>query len=404
MKWLLLVLIATAPGTTLAQLGPARAGSMAQAENAATAGTNPAGLTRVAEEQWVVGAMVGYSDNEFDVKPPPASTVAGGDPRNKNEFFGIPTLFYSRPLGEEFRVGFAFSAPLGISSDYGDSWSGRYLANESSLFFLSFSPVGAWRVNEKLSLGATLSLTYSESETTTSVANLLDPVDGSVKTEMSGWGIGGGVSALWEHSSQTRFGLGYTFPTDTELDGTPRWSNIGPGLQAGLEAAGVFNQKIDLEMTLPQRLAGGFYHEFSDELALMGDLVWFNFSEFGKVDISVGPVSTTVDGDYRDIWAGTIGIQYSGWDEIVGSAGIAYISSGVSDSNRTLAFPWDEFWIFGVGLERQLTPTVRLHSNLLLAVGGDGEIDQTDLFGRRLVGEFDKRRSLLLDVTFVWSR
>ncbi len=241
MKWLLLVLIATAPGTTLAQLGPARAGSMAQAENAATAGTNPAGLTRVAEEQWVVGAMVGYSDNEFDVKPPPASTVAGGDPRNKNEFFGIPTLFYSRPLGEEFRVGFAFSAPLGISSDYGDSWSGRYLANESSLFFLSFSPVGAWRVNEKLSLGATLSLTYSESETTTSVANLLDPVDGSVKTEMSGWGIGGGVSALWEHSSQTRFGLGYTFPTDTESRRdaaleqyrarSAGWSGSGGGLQ-----------------------------------------------------------------------------------------------------------------------------------------------------------------------------
>ena len=271
-------------------------------------------------------------------------------PLRDNSLFAFPSIAYSRPVGEEFRVGFTVTAPLGIRTDYGSTWSGRYMADESSLVFVSLSPVGAWRANEKLSLGATLSFTYSESESQTAVNNVFDPgfPDGSMELEMSGWGVGGGVSALWEHSPRTRFGLGYRFATDTDVDGTPRWKRIGPNLQALLEGAGVFGQKVDLEMELPQVVSGGFYHDYCHDLALMGDFVVVDFSAFGKVNISVGSMSTTVDADYKDLWVGALGFEYKGFDEYVVAGGVAYVSSPVSDSDRTLGLPWDELWVLGV--------------------------------------------------------
>ena len=54
---------------------------------------------------------------------------------------------------------------------------------------------------------------------------------------MSGWGLGGGLSALYELSPRTRFGLAYQLESETNMKGTPRWHNIGPGLKGLLQAA-----------------------------------------------------------------------------------------------------------------------------------------------------------------------
>ncbi len=197
----------------MAQLGPARAGSTAQADNAATAGTNPAGLTRVPNEQWVGGTMLAYSNAKFEVKP--GTTVPGGDPKNDNDIFAIPSAYYSRPLSEDLRVGFAFFVPTGIGSDYGGRWSGRYLADSSSLVFVNFSPGIAYRLNEQWSVGASVSLIYSESESTVRVRNP-EPFlgDGRMQLEMRGWGLGGGLGVLYEYSQATRFGLSYSLPSE----------------------------------------------------------------------------------------------------------------------------------------------------------------------------------------------
>ena len=105
------------------------------------------------------------------------------------------------------------------------------------------------------------------------------------------------------------------------------------------------------------------------------------------------------------IGAVAVGLEYRGFDTYVVGGGITYISPPVSDSNRTLALPWDEMWIFGVGVQRQLTPSLRLYANLLLALGGDGKIDQQSTpFSGRVVGDYRRRRTLLFDLSLVWDR
>jgi long-chain fatty acid transport protein len=395
----LLALLGSAE-TARAQLGPARSGSFAQADNVATAASNPSGLTRIDREQLVVGAMVGYSDTEFRVKP--GTTTPGGDPDNDPSLFGLPTLSWARPVGEDWRVGFSVNVPTGIGSDYGSSWSGRYHASSSSLVFVNFTPAAAWKVNDWLSLGAGISLIYSSSSSKVAVNNPEPGLgDGRMELDVSGFGIGGNVGAMIELSPRTRFGLAYGLPSRTNMEGSPRFKGLGPTISA---LAPLLSQDIDLEMRVPQTLAGGVYHELTPRLALTADLIWIDFSRFGKVDIEVGPFSTTVDNRYQDIWAGVVGAQYRLTSVWTGSLSVAYLSSGVSDSNRSLGLPWDEFLVLGAGVRRDFGPDLRLHANLMLSLGGKGEIDQQSPLAGRLVGEFATRRTLLLELALVWGR
>ena len=54
------------------------------------------------------------------------------------------------------------------------------------------------------------------------------------------------------------------------------------------------------------------YHELNDRLALLANLGWQDWSEFGKVDVSLSGTSTdlTTDLDYQDIWHFALGARY----------------------------------------------------------------------------------------------
>jgi long-chain fatty acid transport protein len=394
---------AAAAGPATAQLGPGRAGSLAQADNAATAATNPAGMSRLAHEQIVVETTLAYSDGEFDVDQD-ASTVDGGDPDNDPSLIGIPAFYWTRPVSERIHVGFSISAPLGIGSDYGNDWSGRYQAVSSTLFFLMFTPVFSYRINDWLSFGVGIGLTYTSFESEVAVRNAIGS-DGQMKLEMDGWGVGGLFSVLAEPRPGTRFGLTYRLPTETNLSGEPRWRNIGPVREASLRAVGVYGRSVDMDTEVPQMLLTGAYHELDERWAVMADMGWVDFSEFGKVDVTVGTISTRVDADYRDIYLASLGLRYAPSARWAASVGSTYVSAAVSDSDRTLSLPWDDIWIVGIGAEHQLDETKRIYTSLSLVQVGEGRIDQqpTPISGR-LVGKFERRRTILLNVSLVWGR
>jgi long-chain fatty acid transport protein len=159
--------------------------------------------------------------------------------------------------------------------------------------------------------------------------------DGELELEMSGYGFGARFGSLVEFSPHTRLGLSYSLESKTDVDGRPHWKNLRPLLEQALINAGVYGGKIDLEMTVPQVLQGGFYHEVSDEVAVMGDLGWVDFSRFGKVDVSVGTASLTTDANYDDIWIDSIGLRYTPSELWSAGIGFTYVSSPVDDEDRT---------------------------------------------------------------------
>ena len=401
-----LAAIAMAIGTTptsQAQTNPAFSGITATADNATTAYNNPAGLTRIDHTQIVGLVSIGYGESEFNVK----SGTTGGDlgTINNDGWLAIPQFYLSVPFKDDWRFGFSLNIPSGIGSDYGDDWVGRYQVQESSLVFVAATPSLAYRINDNWSLGGGLQFVYTRYEQTSAINNLPEGLpDGQVTFENDGIGIGFTVGALYEFSPQTRVGLAYRSETNPDLEGEPEFTNLGPVRRLALQQAGVLGQEVNAEMRSPQSVNVGIYHELDKGWSFTADGAWIDFSEFGVEQVSVGNNTVSYTSNYKDMWGGALGAKYRFSDHWAGALGAMYLSSGVDDENRTLALPLDRIWGIGVGVERSFNKKRRVNVNLNYYDLGKAPIDATPnpLVGR-VVGEYETKFAVLLDIGIVWG-
>ena len=117
------------------------------------------------------------------------------------------------------------------------------------------------------------------------------------------------LGILYEPDARTRVGLQYLSEPEFDLKTRPKVE--GNGLESNaLRTVG----KIDLGMTMPQSIILSAFHEVSNRWAVMGNIGWQEWSEFGKVDIDASAVnsstSITADRSYKETWNVALGLQY----------------------------------------------------------------------------------------------
>ncbi len=391
------------PSIAWAQTNPVFSGVTASAENATTAYSNPAGLTRIDHTQLVGILSLGYSESDFKIK---SGTTGGNLGSIENDgFFVVPQFYLSVPFKENWRFGFSLNIPSGIGSDYDDDWAGRYQVQESSLVFVAATPTLAYRINDHWSLGGGLQFVYTRYEQTSAINNIPENLpDGQVTIENDGIGLGFTLGALYEITSHTRVGIAYRSETNPDLEGEPEFTDLGPLRELALKNAGVFGQQLNAELRSPQSVNLGVYHEMGNGWSVTADGTWIDFSEFGLEQVSIGPNTVSYSSSYKDMWGGALGAQYRFSKVWSGALGAAYLSSGVDDENRTLAMPLDRIWGFGVGVARQLKQKRKIHINLNYYDLGRAPIDGTPnaLVGR-VVGDYETKFAILLDIGIVWG-
>ena len=341
--------------------GLASAGWAARAEDSATILTNPAGMTRLDEDDLLVGLQALYVD--IGLTPDANTTSTGGDGGNPIGWFPGGGLFWVHPTSDRVRVGLAVTGNFGLGLDYDDDWAGRYHVQDATLLGVSVLPAIAWKVSDTVSVGAALNATYGVFDTKVAVNNPLSPADGSLQVDDAVWGFGGNVGVLCESDDDTRFGLTYTSPVKLDFGAVPEFSDLSPGLSFALGLAGLLDAEIDLSVTVPQTVMASFVHGVGGRWSLLGNVGWQGWSGFGKVDVAVdsdNPTSLTVDLNFQDTWHAALGAQAnnpSGWSFDFGAA---YDSSCVEDADRSVALPLGATWRFGFGARRKLTETLDL--------------------------------------------
>jgi long-subunit fatty acid transport protein len=144
------VLAAGLPLRASAIDGPAFSGLIASANDAVTAATNPAGLTRLHKAEWVGGIRAFYSSSDFTTT---AQSVGGSLTNSSSGSLVIPSLYYARPFNDDITLGASLTVPSGFGSNPGDTTPGRYLLEQWSLGYASLTPAVGYRVNERLSFG-----------------------------------------------------------------------------------------------------------------------------------------------------------------------------------------------------------------------------------------------------------
>ena len=193
------------------------------------------------------------------------------------------------------------------------------------------------------------------------------------------------VGILIEPTPTTRVGVQYTTPMTFQYnDIIDEVRGAGPGLQILRVLMGALvdvpvGSQIDLKLTMPQQVMASAYHAVSDQLALMLNFGWQNWSAFGRpsVVISGNPNRRfSLDLDYEDTFHTAIGAHYQLTPAWLLKAGFAYDTSAVSDANRTLAFPVDRQFRYAVGGQYALSQNITLGADFTLIDAGSAPVNQ----------------------------
>ena len=384
-------------------LGTASAGRMALAENAATAVHNPAGMTRLDESQVMLGVQPLWLRIEFD---PDSETTTTGSDGEDDPMIGAGGLYYIHSLKDDLKLGLSMGSYFGLGMDYGDDWVGRYYVTEVEFLTYSLIPTVGYRVNDWLSVGGGVNMIYATLNQKAAINNVLDALpDGELELDDDDFGCGVILSVLLEPWEHTRFGLAYNSEVDLEFDDALSLKGLGPGLSAAL--GGVRGSKVDLDMTLPQALMFSVYHDINDQWAIMGNLGWQEWSEFGKSDVTISSNTTTSftsDRNYDDTWHVALGVRYRFAPEWMWSAGFAYDSSPVDDEDRTADLPLDRQIRYATGFQYQWDEAFTLSAAYEYVDFGKAEIDQSrgPLAGR-LKGEYDTNEAHFFLLNVNWA-
>ena len=299
-------------------MGRAYAGGASNAgRDPATLFWNPAGMTLVPGIQAQAGATAFTFTSEFSnsgstqtlLTPAGSMTVpSSGREDDGGTDAVVPHFYLTSQLTERLNVGIGLFAPFGLKTEYASDWVGRYHALKSELTNININPSLAYRLSDRLSVGAGVSASYLDSELTRAVF-LADPASGAqlpdahVKLKGDDWSYGFNLGLLYELDADTRLGLAYRSRIDHTLEGHSTLSGAGP--YSG--SAG-----IRTNLTLPENLMLSGHMRLNDRWALMADIIWTRWSRFDELRIRFDdgtPDDVTVQ-DWEDSWRYTLGAEY----------------------------------------------------------------------------------------------
>lgn len=343
----------------------AGAGWAARAQDPTTAVTNPGGMTRLEGTQIQLTAQPLAIDTSF------SSNNGGGS--DLNSVLPGGSLFITHQLDEQWTVGFSMAGLFGLGLDYDSDWEGRYYIDEITLQSVGFQPTIAYKINDQLSIGAGLAIIYTVFEQKMSVNNL-GQEDGKLKLDDTAHSTQVNLGLLYEPSDRTRFGIQYLSESDLELETHPKVKGTG------LTSAALRQiRDVDLDMTMPQFVMLSGFHQINDKWAIMGNIGWQEWSEFGKVDIDVSTAesnkSITADRDYKDTWNFALGAQYQLNEKWRLNTGIAYDTEMVDEDDVTPDLPSGDSWRYGIGTTYDYSETVQISMGYEIVWYGDIDLD-----------------------------
>lgn len=397
--------------------GVAYAGGAAAAGDASTIHSNPAGLTRLNGDQMVVGAHfidpnIDFDDSgsvNFDGAP-----LTGGDGGDGAKKAAIPVFYYMWDFGADLRLGLGMNAPYGLITKYNSDWQGRYNEVTTSLKTINVNPSAAYRLTDRLSVGAGFDLQYVR-------VKLLQAIDfGAVCVGalgaptcaagfglvpqasdgaglVSGWDVAYGYNGglLYELAEGTRIGVHYRSKIEYDVDLDADF-DVPAGARAFFTAAGAPTAFTDggakVKLTIPETFSASVYHEIDPRWAVMADLTWTRWSQFEEVRVNFDNPATpanVLETQWNDVFRVAVGATYAWSDSLTLRGGLAFDESPIDDAFRGPGIPDSDRYVIAVGVGYRLTESVLLDVGYQHLFLKDGSTARPSGTGSVLNGNFD---------------
>lgn len=214
-----------------------------------------------------------------------------------NQIWG--SYFFSWQLSEKISLGIGGFVPYAMDTNWPRHWRGITLNDNSRLRTFYIRPQVAFKVFDKLSIGAGLDFVLSEVSWDHNIIFQSDAFGSSVeadilsKFKVSGNGLGFAVGILYTVNDKLKVGSKYQHKVDIDLKGDnfyriPYWWELEAPIDLSSDDLMALEslmrylykyQKVTSVITMPAELALGFMYSLTNKLTLQLDLQWTGWSK-----------------------------------------------------------------------------------------------------------------------------
>ncbi|MFB1086562.1 OmpP1/FadL family transporter [Vibrio diabolicus] len=303
--------------TTASDIGLASAGMAARAQDASVMAANPAGLANVSGKSFS-GNLIGlYGDAQLDTMTGDAGNVIG--------FVPMASAFYSQQVNDKWTLGIGLYGNYGLGLEYEGLLDNHLDIPTATTQALTIQPSASYRINDHWSVGAALGIQYGMYEVEAEGMLASSDMHKKYLDEDQDTQVNGRVGVLYEATPGTRLGLSYSSETEFEFDNS--------------------------NSIAPQQLIFSAYHEVNDDLAVMWNVNWQDWSEY----TTTLKAADLVDVETQDTYQIALGTQYKLNEKMMWNAGFAFDTSMYeSQSNGDITVPTGKAYRIGTGIDYKL--------------------------------------------------
>lgn len=321
----------------------------------------------------------------------------------------LPHGYITHKINDSMWAGLAMTVPFGMGTEFGENWEGAERGISAEMYTFDFNPNLAWKVTDKFTVGAGVSIQYANAKLKTKMklgntdngraltqkvaAGIASgdlslnsaelgalqqasnaEVVSEIKADSLAWGFNLGM--MWAPVENFRVGVSYRSEVSHDADGdltvTPgaQLNSLIASMQAHPEAlptlsalagpalAGALGTHAgEASLSAPAWAMVNVAWDVNDLLSLYATFRWTDWSSFKQLKItSNGEPRATINNYWKDTYLGSLGadLRLTDWWTLRG--GVAYESSPISNpQNRLGIIPDADRWWFAVGSTFKIT-------------------------------------------------
>lgn len=327
----------------------------------------------------------------------------------------IPFGYISHQMTDNMWIGLSMTVPFGMGTEFDDNWALAGRGISAQVLTFDFNPNVAWKLSDKVSLGAGLSIQYASADLKMKQYQAADQSIASLDSEVDadsiawGWNIG----LMWSPLDNLRFGLSYRSSVNHNADGdltidnaringipiTAAMAGASEGLARVYGSMGVYDASATL--ATPAWAMATAAWDVNDLVSLYATFRWTDWSSFDELTIK-SVTSSTITNKWQDTYLFSVGtdLRFTNWWTF--RAGIGYETSPIDNPEyRTAIIPDADRWWFALGSSFKATDNLQLDVSAAW-LHGTGE---RDLYGadHQPAGRFDKLDAYLIGAQLVYK-
>lgn len=413
---------------SVAGLGRAYAGAGIVGDDLSAVWYNPAGMVLLPGTQVQAGGV--YVDLDLSYKGD------NGETENGSKYgVPIPNFFFTRQMNDSMWFGLGLTVPYGLATEYSRTWGHIDRGMNAEIKVFDLNPNIAWKVSDKLSIGAGISLQYADAQYETGFGKEgLGSGLGYGRLDVDSFAWGANVGVMWSPTETLRLGLSYRSQVNHRADGDLRvgltsagsklFGGILPADSANRSYLGTFSN-ASASLSAPQTVLLTGTWEATPKLRLSALIRWADWSSFDTLTVKADGLdspygeilqqilpqlqkfgidlsSISVENKWQDTWLFTIGADYVINNAWTVRAGVGYETSPIDDdSYRTAVIPdADRLWL-SIGATWHVTENLQGDFGFTW-LHGIGSAPLYDAPKGSRVGEFDTLDAYLFGAQMVY--